>query len=337
MRDVKMKMYYIAADRGALSYWRCVLPGYYLNRKGLAEVAIDFGRFLKEYVDWADLVVVQRVLGQSIKHLIEYCHMTKKKVVYDLDDNLFNMPDSPEYRIEGAEMIPIQAKEIMLMCDAVSVSTEGIYEAIVEECIEVRRFILLNYFDFTQWAKLNIQHDHFLVGWAGGHYHVQDLDMVVPGLKQIINGNKHVTLVFIGACPMSLILEHPNRVFLQEFVPVEVFPKTMAAMRFDIGLAPLFPTEFAKSRSNIRLLQYSALEIPSVCSYWGEYARMVDDGFPCMVVNNDNWADCIQELIDNKEKRQYIGKEAYKFVTERFDINKNIQVWANAYEEVLNS
>ena len=64
---------------------------------------------------------------------------------------------------------------------------------------------------------------------------------------------------------------------------------------------------------------------------------MVDDGFPCMAVNDDNWADCIQELIDNKEKRQYIGKEAYKFVIEKFDINKNIQIWANAYEEVLNS
>ena len=64
---------------------------------------------------------------------------------------------------------------------------------------------------------------------------------------------------------------------------------------------------------------------------------MCDDGFSCMAVNDDNWADCIQELIDNKEKRQYIGKEAYKFAIEKFDINKNIQIRANAYEEILNS
>lgn len=327
------KIYYISPNSGAIGYWRCTLPAYYLNRTGLAETAIDFARFQKEFVDWADVVVIQRILGKSIKHLIHYCHMKGKKVVFELDDNVWCFPDSPEYQNKQAKEVPDQTTDILKRCDAVTVSTDTIAKS-AKENVNTPVFVLPNSMDFSQWKRMDLRHEHFLIGWMGGHYHVQDLEMIVQPLKQVLKKNDKLTLVFLGCCPMQLLLDHPDRVFLQEFVNIEVLPKTMAVMRFNIGLAPLHETEFSKSRSNIRLLQYSALEIPSVVSYWGEYAWMVDNGFPCVCAKNGNWAETIQEMVDDEEKRLDIGRRAYQYVIEKFDIKDNISRWMEVYESL---
>lgn len=327
------RIYYISPNRGALGYWRCTLPAYHLHKAGLAETAIDFGRFQKEFVDWADIVVVQRMLGNSIKHVVHYSHMKGKKVVFDLDDNVWCFPNSPEYQSKQAKEVPRLTTDILSRCDAATVSTQRIADA-VREHAGVPTFVLPNYLDFSQWRRINIRHEHFLVGWMGGHYHVQDLEMIVPSLKEVISKNLDVTLVFLGCCPMRLFLEHPDRVFLQEFVNIELLPKTMAVMRFDIGLAPLYHSEFAMSRSNLRLLQYSALQIPSVASCWGEYARLADEGFPCVTVENGEWAEAVQELIDNREKRVWLGQEAYRYVKARYEIKDNIYKWKEVYDNL---
>lgn len=330
----KKRIYYVTPNSGAISYYRCTMPAYYLNRAGLAETAVDFGRFQKEFIDWADIVVVQRVLGNGIKHLINYCHIRKKKVVFEIDDNVWKFPDSPEYKSENAEKTPGDTTEIMDGCDAVTVSTQAIADVVAKES-QTPVFIIPNALDLLQWKPINnIRHEHFLVGWAGGHYHVQDLDMIVPGLKEVIRKNSGTTLVFLGCCPMELLNDHPDKVFLHEFTSIELFPKTMSVMKFDIGLAPLFETEFAKSRSNIRLLQYGALRIPSVVSYYGEYGKMIDDGFPAMVVKDGDWASAIQELIDNPEKRKEIGKKAQEYVALNFDIKDNIFKWKLVYDNL---
>ena len=300
---------------------------------GLAETAIDFAKFQKEFVDWADVVVIQRVLGKSIKHLIHYCHMTGKKIVFELDDNVWNFPDSPEYKNDQAKEIPGQTSDILQQCDAVTVSTDTIAQS-AKENIDKPVFVLPNCLDFSKWRKMDITHNHFLVGWMGGHYHVQDLEMIVDPLKEVLKKNDKLTLVFLGCCPMQLLMDYPSRVFLQEFVNIELLPKTMAVMHFNIGLAPLFATEFAKSRSNIRLLQYSALEIPSIVSYWGEYAKMIDSGFPGFCVKDGKWEKAVQEMIDDENMRTTIGKKAYEYVVEKYDIKKNITRWMEVYESL---
>lgn len=332
----KKRIYYISPNSGAISYYRCTMPAYYLNRAGLAETAVDFGRFQKEFVDWADVIVVQRVLGNGIKHMIHYCHMKNKKVVFEIDDNVWCFPDSPEYKDDKAKEVPGLTTDIINRCDAVTVSTQEIAKSVMKES-KTPVFVVPNALDFLQWKQMDIRHEHFLVGWAGGHYHVQDLEMIVPGLKKVIEKNKKTTLVFLGCCPMQLLTDHPDRVFLQEFVSVEMFPKTMAVMKFDVGLAPLYRTEFAKSRSNIRLLQYSALGIPAVVSDFGEYGKALKDGFPAIsVVGNDEsaWAEAIQWYIDNPVQRIKMGKKAKEYATAKYNIKNNVYRWKEVYDNL---
>ena len=330
----KKKIYFISPDSGALGYYRSTMPAYYLHQSGLAETAVDFGRFQKEFVDWADVIVVQRVLGNAVKHMIHYCHMKDKKVVYDLDDNIWNFPDSPEYKGGNAKELPGQTNDVISMCDGVTVSTQAIADSIHANVKDIPVFVLPNCLDFSQWKRLEVRQEHFLVGWAGGHYHVQDLEMIVPGLEKVIKQNENVTLVFLGCCPMKLLMDNPGGVFLQEFVNVKLFVKTMSVMRFDIGLAPLFPTEFSKSRSTLRLLQYSALQIPSVVSLWGEYGKMVEEGFPSAVAGKEDWGEVVQDLISDEEKRELLGREAQSYVISKYEIKDNISNWNEVYNEL---
>lgn len=334
----RIKLYYITPNSPALAYYRCTLPAYHLRKARFADTVVDFGRFQKEFVDWADVIIIQRMMGKGVQNLAYYCHMRGKKVVYELDDNVWCFPDSPEYKTERAKDVPRETEEVIRCCDAVTVSTQPIAEE-VQRRTGKTTYILPNFLDFEKWnaARVaNIKHEHFLVGWMGGHYHVQDLESMTPGLIKILEANKEVVFVFIGCCPMDLVVKYPERVFLQEFMSIDALPKTMAVMKFELGLAPLFPTEFARARSDIRLLQYSALAIPSVVSRWGEYSNMIDDGFPCITVCNGDWQQAVQCGLDN-DRREEIGKAAYEFVFPKYDIRENVYRWRNTYEQILSS
>ena len=251
---------------------------------------------------------------------------------------MWRFPDSPEFKTQGAGDIPKETEKVIENCDGVTVSTAAIAKEI-QERIDVPIYVLPNCLDFAQWEKAivpNINYDKFLIGWMGGHYHVLDLEDMVPGLGEVLEKNPSVMLVFIGCCPMELISKYPKQVYLQEFVDIALLPKTMAVMMFSLGLAPLHRTEFAEARSNIRLLQYSALRIPSVVANWGEYGTMMEEGFPGIAVDNGSWSEAIQAGIAmGPDQRRTMGEQAFEFVYPRYDIRENVFRWKNAYLEVL--
>lgn len=333
-----MRIYFISPDRGALGYWRCTLPAHHLHKQGHALVAVDFGGFQKELVDWADVVVIQRFIGNSMLHLVEYCRIRGKKVVYELDDNVWHFPKSPEYKTAGREKICEQTEAIINVCDAATVSTDAIGEEIRKRT-KTPVYVLPNCLDFEKW-RVTVEDDEkddmYVIGWMGGHYHVLDLEIMVPGLIDVLKENKKIVLGFIGCCPMELLLRYPSRVFLEQFVHIDMLPKVMAALGFKFGLAPLYPNEFGKARSAVRLLQYSALGVPSIVSDWGEYGKMIGEGFPCIVVENGDWCKAVRTALDFQYRKE-MGLAAQNFVGSKFDIAKNIWRWKDVYEGLVGS
>src|SRR3990167_4592119 len=107
-----MKVLFISPLVNACSYYRCTLPARHLRKKGLAEARV-VSSIAKEYMDWADLVVVQRVVGDLMYHIIKYCKLVGKKVVYELDDNIFMYPESPEYRKDKVQAETVSAIKIL--------------------------------------------------------------------------------------------------------------------------------------------------------------------------------------------------------------------------------
>ncbi|MBN0063488.1 hypothetical protein JTL66_35335, partial [Pseudomonas aeruginosa] len=98
-----------------------------------------------------------------------------------------------------------------------------------------------------------------------------------------------VDWVFFGMCPPSI------RPFVREVhagVPIERYPRALAALDLDLALAPVEQNLFNECKSNLRLLEYGACGFPVVCSD----VRCYQDDLPVTRVKNRfrDWVDAIR-------------------------------------------
>jgi glycosyltransferase involved in cell wall biosynthesis len=302
-------------------------------KQGLAEVTVTT-IFAKEQVDWADVIVMQRVTGDVSLHVAKYCRLAGKKVIYELDDNVFNYPDSPEYKKDNVQQETVSVIKVLRQCDAMTTTTQAIAEA-VNELVDIKVYVLPNQIDFGNFPDLKVEKKNSLIiGWAGGHFHVQDLSLIEEPLCRILDEYPEVMVAMLGCCPKVLYERYKGRIWVEPFSTVQDFFTKMALMRFDIGLAPLYKTEFARSRSNLRLLQYSALSIPAIGSEFGEYGTALNNGLKGILAEDTEWFEKISHLIENEQERKRLGEEAFDYVKEHYDIEKNVHRWAECYAEI---
>lgn len=316
----------------ALAYQRCVIPAKYLARAKIAQTAVMFGSFTKEAMDWADVVVLQRVGGRTITNVAKYCKMLGKAVIFDLDDDIFNYPDSPEYKDTDTDQIAKEITAVWAECNAIVTTEETIAES-ASYHTDLPIYVIPNTIDFEDWEpaiQKNYSHSDFLIGWAGGHYHTSDISLIVEPMSKILDEYKDVKLAFIGACPPALLDKYPERVLFHQFIDIYALPDLLCRMRFTIGLAPLAENKFANARSNLRLLQHSVLSIPTIASNFGPYQRSYEENFPMIVVENttDAWFGAVRRLIEDKEQREFLGSAAREYTWQRYRAENLIPKWS---------
>lgn len=303
-------------------------------KHGLAEVNVT-ALFSKEQIDWADIVVMQRVYGELPEHVAKYCRLAGKKVIYELDDNIFNYPDSPEYKKDNVQQETVSAIKMLRQCDAMTTTTQAIAD-VVNELVDIKVYVLPNQIDFSNFnSQLTTRNSQLIIGWAGGHFHIQDLSLIEEPLSRILDKYPDVMVAMLGCCPKGLYERYKGRLWVEPFNSIQDFFTRMALMRFDIGIAPLYKTEFAMGRSNLRLLQYAALKIPIIGSNYGEYGTALNNGLKGIKVEDAEWFEKISYLIEGEQERKRLGEEAFDYVKEHYDIEKNVHKWADCYKEVM--
>ncbi len=327
-------LFFLGSGSRALVYQRALIPGKYISRARVANCGVMFGRFTKETVDWADVVIFQRVGGNSMENLVNYCRIKGKATIFDIDDDVFNYPEAEEYEETDIGRVADEVKRMMNLVDLIVVTEDKIKKS-AEECTIVPIHIIPNYVDVEMWdvplAKNYTQPD-FLIGWAGGHYHSEDLKIIEEPMRIILKKYPKVKFVTIGDKIDSLIEEFPDRAVYHEFVDIADFPDLLHRLKFSIGLAPLSISDFSASRSNLRLLQYSLLKIPTIASYFGPYARAFDDNFPLLTTENntDSWVKAISLLIEDSIQREFIGKAAREATEQKYRAALVVPKWMGA-------
>lgn len=91
--------------------------------------------------------------------------------------------------------------------------------------------------------------------------------------------------------------------------------------QMDIGIMPLLNREFEKGKGGYKLFQYMAARIPVVASPVGINSEIVEhgvNGFLCE--SKEEWFDCLSLLIEDKQRREEMGKHAYQAVLEKYSL-----------------
>ncbi len=231
----------------------------------------------------------------------------------------------------------------------VTVSTERLKE--VYGRFNPNIAVVPNGVDFEIWPANNVKNDGFIrLGLFGSNTHYRDWKEIAETLARILKEFPKVKLCFnswyavkeaykqgarMDEMPLTPqfpdffeelgLIEHPQ-VEIYGGTEINDWPKALANVGCDIGLAPLTNSAFNRGKSNLKYLEFSALRVPGVYEKLDPYQADVKHGENGFLASHPaDWYSCIKRLIEDASLRKTMGNRAWSDVKARYD-QKDISV-----------
>lgn len=270
----------------------------------------------------------------------------EKKLVTETDDWIFDVPAyniaSNPYR-PNSEPEKIAHRQIEIS-DAVICSTSFIKEKLSQIFPEKPIHIIPNSIDFSLWdnAKtpeiIEKKDGGVRIIFTGCGNHGGDLEIVKPVLMALLEEFPNLDIVMtrmrFGFDPFKDV-DHPRIKIIDKWAPINVFQDMVKGWQGDIGISPLRDNDFNRAKSNLRWLEYSALQLPTVASTVRPFNESIKDSVTGLLCSSkQEWYDALKVLIQDENVRKGIGKRAYDDVKERFNMDKVAEQYASILREI---
>lgn len=305
--------------------WRCVIPSKAIaDLEGHDAKLIGIGDWInsaqvsREANEWADVIVVQRLLiGVALSMAFHWKMVHNKTVILDVDD-AYHLIESgtPAYTFwKEGKGFSTSGKEVNYgvlpykslftagkIINAVSAPSEGLLEH--WQPYTDHWVYLPNYMDMPLYTGIEkTVNRRPIVGWGGSaqHYHGLEDTKIVKALSRLVKMRPEVIVMVVWSARFFNMLAKEigsmdNIVFQPKVVFAE-WPKTL--QRFDVGLAPLHGP-YDACRSEIKVLEYMAMKIPWVASAGFIYDRYSSFGHLVKDTAKE-WLDAIIDQLDHPD------------------------------------
>lgn len=326
-----MRICFWPADRSGCGYYRCALPAQQLRKLGHDVVVgqlLDPGARDGEF----DVVVGQRIAEPGPSRIWrELCYDSHVMTVFELDDDFWSIDPSNQvaYRYYD-EATQQRLKANIADADLVTVTTDTLADvvsqwnsnvAVLPNCIPAK---LLD-------RPMPGEDEPVTIGYGASPSHTRDFGEIAKPLKRVIQRFRdRVEFHSIGHDFTGRVATTRARTRHTGWLAsVEEY---YSALDFQIGLAPLRDIPFNRSKSDIKLLEYSALGIPALASFVRPYVDAVNDDCPALGTSfgGRDWEIMLADLITNPGFRAELGIEARRWAATR-TIEANAALWEKAY------
>ena len=299
----------------------------FLNLKFIVKRLRDF--FI---VSKYDIVFVQReaiFLGTS---LFEYLYSKRAKLIFDFDDAIW----LPNVSLHNRKFLwlknPSKIKKSLRYADYVIVGNSFLADfayqynnnvAIIPTTIDTNKY------DY----KLKKSNEKYVcIGWTGSLTTIEHLKKNLPVLEKLkkkygdtlkikVISNKSLDIGFVD---------------FVEFVKWRFDRELEDLIEIDVGIMPLPNNDWSKGKCGLKALQYMSLGIPTVVSPVGVNTEIIKDGVNGFLAETEKeWFDKLSLLIENKELRQQLGKEARKTVERYYSVEANKEKYFEVFKKVL--
>lgn len=187
--------------------------------------------------------------------------------------------------------------------------------------------------------------DRVVIGYMGTFTHDADWRLVAPALREVCRRHPgRVAIQLVGVAGQSgTLAAAPD-------LPIEVIrltPEQMAypaflpwftqAVDWDIGIAPLCDSDFTRTKSDIKHLDYAAAGLAGVYSAVPAYAATVRDDETGLVVPNAPraWVDALDALVGDPGRRARIGAAAQAYLRRERTLAVRGGDWVEAFTTLL--
>lgn len=331
------------SDKNGCGFYRTLIPFRYLASKDkdfqISEFfAYNFDLNYLRNTDWLrfqrQVTVAQTKIIRNLKAQIQKNNF-KTKVAYELDDLVHGIEIN---NILAYQFYTKSRKdnliEIFKMSDVVTFSTDYLKTFYQDKFGIDNSVVIPNFLPRFMWwpcGKRNKYNkgEKLRILWAGSASHIGkggDLEFLIPLVKKTL---KEFEWVFFGVCPHEL----KGKVEFHEWCDMHEYPEKIDGIDADISIAPVKDVEFNYAKSDLKLLEYSALGLPTICSTIGNKQGPYDNIEGVCLVDNkiDSWYQMIKEFENNIDKRV----ECLDYCKEHLDtrwLEDNLDVYRKIYK-----
>ena len=326
MDNFKYKIICYRGDQSACWYYRIHLPMSFMTKEHHEYFVSVTGYIESGHIGAYDMAILQRQYRFEVLEPVLRMKQAGMKLVYEIDDDLFNVP---KWNIAHSTYNNNQAKtgikKFLELMDAVFVTTEELKEVYQKYCENV--YILPNSVALDAFTPPPENSTRKVLLWQGSNTHKKDIKILEPSIKRIIEDED----VYVKMWGMTM----PNTYHVPG-VEFKSFYQMLSQMDAKVGLAPLVPHQFNRSKSNLKFLEYAAQGIATVASDFGPYANSIEhEETGLLISDNRDWYDAIRTLIDDDEYRETLVANAQEYVKEHYDLSKNYIYWKEAIDEII--
>jgi glycosyltransferase involved in cell wall biosynthesis len=256
---------------------------------------------------------------------------SKAKMVFDFDDSIFVADTSDANKKFEWLKNPEKTAKIIALVDMVFAGNQ--YLADYASWYNKNVKIVPTTIDTDEYKRvLSVKDDNRIcIGWTGSITTIKHFEYAIPILKKV--KEKYKEKIFIKVIGDD---KYENRELGIKGMAWDKENEIKELSTFDIGIMPLPNDKWSNGKCGLKGLQYMALEIPPVMSPVGVNSEIINDGVNGFLANQeDEWVNKISQLIESKELRERMGKEARKTIIEKYSTEAQRTNYLKYFNELL--
>jgi glycosyltransferase involved in cell wall biosynthesis len=243
-----------------------------------------------------------------------------------LKNYFFDVDDAIWFQFDGS------SDTIARNSAAVVCGNDYIYEHYVginSNCILIPTCV-----DINKWKKIgklaDNENDTFVIGWSGTSPGLKYLYSIENELLAVLNKIPNSRLVVTCNIPPSFRGISSDQ---YKYIPWSPANEVSTIQSFNVGLMPLFNTDFEKGKCSYKLLLYSSVGIPALGSAVGMNIPLSEQGGCITAQNNSDWFDILCELHSNRDLSRRIGERGRACVEKFYSCEIGALQWSKLIRE----
>lgn len=288
-------------------------------------------------------LIVQRAACPSLpwaEALVTACQTRALPMIFDLDDALFALPVThPEHQRYAPTLA---ALNVLLAQASLRVySSPALAELCGQHLSRLRHVdrphaLIPNGLDPTTWDRRRFpgklrNGDPLQLLYMGTRTHNADLELILPELDALAAAQPGLfELTLIGGISEPLQGERPWLHALEVPLQARRYPQFVAWLRqcprADLGLAPLAPNPFNAAKSDLKVLDYAALDLPTLCSPGPAYDGLLASGLADGAVSGE-WGQRISWSARHRWRLRWRAYRARRYLWTQRTVRHMARDW----------
>jgi processive 1,2-diacylglycerol beta-glucosyltransferase len=255
------------------------------------------------------------------------------KIIVDVD-NWIKFPG--DYGIDDEVKLKVEDKieEALKLSDVIWTASEKL-KVDLESLYPGKQIVYIpNAIDFKQPQFITQVHKSkkVRVGWMGGLNQFKDIKKLIIPFKKLLKHKNH-QLILCGYsedekvraywAALEYCFTSGNQRPKDQYVRAmrtDTKNYALAYNLMDIVLAPMANDNFSACKSNIKILEAGAFNLPMIVSNVEPFREFINKGL--VNISEGKWDKKIRDLISNPKRRLEEGKKLGDYVRENYNIQK---------------